>query len=161
MDKGEFSEETGTTDAYTEWVNGYDPDSDKPPQIPEGDYRAKCVGFGFDRMFGRQKKVNLRFRIIEPPRMMGCELKRYYNCPWTGGKRKRRTISPGWFSELMREFSLCFGPPKQRNHVSLDKFKGNLFLIRVSTVKRDYRSREKVAGLEYSVVSEILALATL
>jgi hypothetical protein len=112
-------------------------------------------------MFGKQPKVSLVFAIIDPPSFFGCKLVRHYNCLWSGRNDTQKRIKPGWKSELMREFSLCFGVPQQRNHVSLDKFKEQYFWINVQTVTKDYKQRDLIRGLEYSKVAEILGLTTL
>ena len=100
---------------------------------------------------------------LTDPRYYGRLLSRYYNVKKLVGRRGTNgDFKPSsWRSDFVREHALCFGAPSRLDRIPMTKYRGAVMRCRVKTVERDWRQRDMVAGLGYSVVTEILGLDSL
>jgi hypothetical protein len=134
-----------------------------PPLIPDGIYRALCLGHETAIVF-RTAKVFLQFRVVEPGEQFGKMLYRPYRAsgfirtgkgPGSGLRIKLKARSE-LFGMLCRVLDL---PARTRpDRVGLREMKGKVFKVKTRTVTRDYRQKEIPGFLRYSVVDDVLSL---
>lgn len=144
-------------------VELHPPDTEaKPLHVPDGVYTAVCAGHRTGIYFARSPKLELIFELVDA-RYLGRQISRYYNVRRLVGRHGKNGDFKvkGWRSDFIREHALCFGVPLRLDRIPMTKYQGAVMRCRIKTVKRDWRQREMVTGLEYSVVTEILGLDSL
>lgn len=128
-------------------------DCDLPVLLDEGIYEAVYVRHEYRKIFDKTRLI-LHFRITEPGQGFRVLLPMYFVVTetsarrWTAhrGSRLARTIAR-LFPSLRRPCLAIQGALKEL-------LKGKLFLVRVVTVKHDYRQQALECG--YSKIDEIL-----
>ena len=129
-------------------------DDDLRPSIPEGDFQAVCVAVGrfYYPQFHREA-VCLDLKIFDGEHA-GVTLQRFLNI--------RRDGRIGLNSTYLREWVIANQgqAPTRKDRMTLGKFKGKLFRIRVVTVSKAFDGGVHPGGLRYSKVGAILELLT-
>lgn len=116
--------------------------------IPEGEYQAICGKVSkFRHPIFKREIVALQLRICDGEHQ-GVQLERFY--PWTG--------KVGRNSGFWREWTIANGTvPSRRDRLSMRKFVGKIFLVRVATVQKSWDGARHGPGA-YSKVAAILEL---
>jgi hypothetical protein len=134
------------------------------PLIPEGIYNAVFVRSTTSslRMFGGAPKVFLDFRVVDPGEAFGLIVTRYYRVRVLTAKPGRNgSFRLGKRSELFLMLSRLTVAKLRPDRISPKEFlRGRVLLLRVRTVKTDYRGRPLPATQHYSVVDDVIGTET-
>ena len=125
-------------------------DSDPRPLVPENEYTAGCTAARrFHHPIYKREVISLELMVLAEP-YVGTRLERFYSATHRVGRN----------SVYLREWTIANGgrPPKRKDRMSLCKFEGKIFLVRVKTVKKAWDGNLHPEGLRYSKVAAILEL---
>lgn len=127
--------------------------------LPSGTYEAVFDTWETVALFdGRAQKLILWFALAAPP-YVGVRLPRYYNVGEILGKpRTRGRFKVGPRSAFFREYCAAHGAPSRIDRLSVSKFQGGKFSVKVRTVKRVGRL-ELPEGARYSVIDCVVGRA--
>lgn len=123
---------------------------DAKPCIPEGEYLAVCrAAVRYVNPRFKRDEIALRFTVWDGEHS-GTKLVRYYSFARSGSHR----------SHYYREWVIANNgyAPQRGDRMSLKKFKGKLFRVRVATVKADAYQEQLPQAMYYSKVAAILEL---
>ena len=133
-------------------------EGDDSPLIPEGIYELGYVDYSTWVFMGRQPKVIIRFRVIDPGDYFGLVIPAYYNVTRIIGKRGRNGGFKGnKRSNLVRDFYRVF--PNQvltrLDRIPLSKLGTVVIRGSVETVKQGFDQRAIPEPVQYSIVRRI------
>jgi len=130
--------------------------------VPEGQYELAYQYHATWLYMGRYPKVSVTFRIMDIGEHYEKPVLAHYNPKRIMGKpRKNGQFSAGWRSRFMWDYSTCFGRPKRKDRIAMDKFKEHFVIGNVKTVTHNHKQKKYPEGLEYSIVNELNGLLTL
>ncbi len=128
------------------------------PLLPDGEYEAMYVRHTTREQFGTSKAV-FYFEVMDYGKWHGVQLERFYNVERLTSKRgKNGSFVPALRGSFMIDYCVCFGLPKRRDRISLSKFKGKIFTIKVRAVKRNHVQRKYPECMQYSVIDSIIGV---
>jgi hypothetical protein len=123
---------------------------DSPPILPPGDYLVSFVRYN-QSPFQGVPKLYVYFSVVDQgPNFEKILFKAYNNY-----------VPPRTGSSLYKDMLLLYGKRIRKNtRLTLDLFKGRILLVRVRTVKRDFKQRLLPEYMHYSVIDSILSVET-
>lgn len=128
-----------------------------PPSIPPGSYEAIYTHHETSLVFNTAK-VFVHFKVVEGEHT-GVKLYRAYRVKSLRGKPRRNgSFKVGHSHDLFRDYVSLMEAKERPDRISLRRLKGCVLTIKVRTVKKDYRQRELIPLLFYSVVDSIEGL---
>jgi len=128
------------------------------PLLPEGEYVVGYVKHVTFEQF-RSKKVVFYFQIIDHGKWHGAILERFYNVErFTSKRGKNGSFIPPPRGNFMLDYAMCFGMPLRRDRISLTRFEGKLFRVKVRTVKQNHEQRKYPESMQHSVIDSILGI---
>ena len=133
-------------------------ESDDSPLIPEGTYQMTYASHSTFMFMGRQPKVAIFFRIVDPGDYFGFEIPGYYNVLKLNGKRgKSGGFKVAKRSNLARDYCRVFPtePTPRLDRLPLSKMANVLIQGTVRTVIKDSSQREIPEAVRYSKVLTI------
>ena len=131
---------------------------DDSPLMPEGNYQMTYVSHSTYMFMGRQPKVAIYFRIVEPGDYFEIVLPGYYNVLNFIGKRgKSGSFKVAKRSNLARDYCRVFptDPIPRLDRLPLSKLGNVIIQGTVETVKKGFDQREIPEAVRYSKVLTI------
>jgi hypothetical protein len=139
-------------------------EGDDQPLIAEGTYRAVYVRSTtmLMRMFGNAPKLFLDFRIVDPGEAFGTTVSRFYRVKSLSSKPGRNgAFRLAKRSELYLMLCRLATARLRPDRISVKELlRGRVLVVKVRTVKVDYRQRPLPPALFYSVVDDVLGADT-
>ncbi len=125
---------------------------DQYPRIEPGEYQAVCYKAQYGISYGGQKKLYLRFRLVEG-RFEGTEL--FMVCC-----RPKDKLTPKY--KLHKQWCLALGrQPSKGERFNKNIFKNRLYSVLVRDTERKHRNgRPYPDYMQYSVIDSILEAQT-
>lgn len=121
-----------------------------PVLVPDGEYKARCVGFSELKPYKNTQKLFLNFELRSDP-WKGEPLYMAFNIPFDG-------VKPG--SKYLKYWTAVNGnrPPSRKANMSPSAFKNKEFKVFTRTVKRKRGPEEMPENFQYSVIDHIAPL---
>lgn len=129
--------------------------------IPEGEYELSYRHHHTWLYMGRYPKLVILFRISSNGEHFDKPIFAYYNVRKINGQpRKNGQFTVGWRSDFMMDYSICFGTPRRKDRIPMDRFRDHLVTGKLRTVTHNRNQKKYPEGLEYSVVGELTGKMT-
>ena len=132
--------------------------TDDAPLIPEGIYQLAYVYHSTFLFMGRQPKVAIFFRIVDPGDYFGIALTAYYNViKFIGNRGKSGGFKVAKRSSLARDYCRVFPtePTPRLDRLPLSKMSNVIIQGTVRTVEKDFNQREIPEAVRYSKILTI------
>jgi hypothetical protein len=134
-------------------------DGEPLPLVPPGEYQLSFEYFETAVMFGRAPKLILRFKVVSLGQHFQVQLARFFNVKKLLERPKRSgRFLVGRMSSFTREYARLFPLPGRLDRMPMSRFENHVLIGRVRTVETGGDQKRLPAGLEYSVIDELLRI---
>ena len=134
-------------------------EGERPSLLPPGTYDVTFVGFSTFVLFGRASKLNLQFKVVSMGEHFEKPISRYYNVTRLIGRPgPNGRFKVGFSSDFIRDYCRLFPVPARLDRIPMSSFEKHVFSAKVRTVNMGSQQEPIPAGLQYSVISELMEI---
>lgn len=130
-----------------------------PALIAPGEYRLILDHWITWRLFGRQPKLALWFKVADNGEAFGALVPKYYNVLDLKGKPGRNgQFKAAAGGDFARDYNRLLWSPRRLDRFNLEQFRRTVIVGQVGTVTKGFRQERLAPASQYSVVRTLVKM---